>query len=112
MHGAGVAALGLLAECGRWTGQATPAPEIPRIGYLGVFSDSPRISAAPFLQGRRDLLYTEGQNILTERRWVGTDYSRLPALAAADDNDRVAVQIESREYPLLVLVPQLRPVVR
>jgi hypothetical protein len=32
-------------------------------------------------------------------------------LAGADDNGRVAVQVEGRQYPLLVPAPQLRRVV-
>jgi putative tryptophan/tyrosine transport system substrate-binding protein len=82
MHGAGTVGLALLAGCGRLPGQAQQSARIPRIGYLGVFSDAPGPSTEPFVQGLKDLQYAEGQNILIEWRWAGTDSERIRDLAA------------------------------
>jgi putative ABC transport system substrate-binding protein len=83
VQGAGVAGLGLLAGCGRLPGLGEPPPKIARIGFLGT---GPREGRAfmlePFLQGLRELGYSEGQNILIEYRFSENRDDRLPALAA------------------------------
>jgi putative ABC transport system substrate-binding protein len=54
--------------------------KIPRIGFLGSVSSSPRIGA--FRQGLRELGYVEGKNIIIEWRHHEGKLDRLPALAA------------------------------
>ena len=54
--------------------------KIPRIGYLGSVSSSPRI--ATFRQGLRELGYVEGKNIIIEWRHHEGKVDRLPTLAA------------------------------
>jgi putative tryptophan/tyrosine transport system substrate-binding protein len=82
LQGAGAMGLGLVAGCGRLPGQAQAPAKVPRIGYLGVFSDAPGPSAEPFRQGLHDLHYAEGHNILIEWRWAGPNSDRLPELTA------------------------------
>jgi putative ABC transport system substrate-binding protein len=52
------------------------------IGFLGVDSmlQAPRLAA--FVQGLRELGYTEGRNIVLEQRWAEGDFALLPRLAA------------------------------
>ena len=66
-------------------GEAQPAANVPRIGFLAPNSPTdPR--ALRFLQalrqGLRELGYAEGQNIAIEFRWAEGKYDRLPGLAA------------------------------
>src|SRR4051812_16167026 len=69
VQGAGLAGLGLLAECGRLPGQTQPPLKLPRIGYLlgvppvaAVLSASdPRTQpAAAFREGLREHGWVEG----------------------------------------------------
>jgi ABC-type uncharacterized transport system substrate-binding protein len=62
------------------TAEAQQPGKIPRIGYLGSVSSSPRIET--FRQGLRELGYVEGKNIFIERRHHEGKIDRLPALAA------------------------------
>ncbi len=62
---------------------AQQAGKVPRIGFLGVTSESAfgdRLEA--FRKGLRDLGYVEGKNLNIEVRWARGHYERLPALAA------------------------------
>jgi putative ABC transport system substrate-binding protein len=81
VQGAGMTGLGLLAGCGQMPGQAAPS-RVARIGYLGVFPGTPSPSAEAFLQGLRDLHYTEGQNFRMEWRRAEPDSPGLEDLAA------------------------------
>jgi putative ABC transport system substrate-binding protein len=84
MAGAGAAALGLLAGCGRWPGQAQQSSaKVYRIGYLSVLSlavTRPRIDA--LRQALGELSWIEGQNFTFERRLAEGQAERLPDLAA------------------------------
>ena len=74
-------ALGILAV--PLAAHAQQAGKIPRIGFLGLTSESAlgdRLGA--FRQGLRDLGYVEGKNLVIEFRWAEGHYERLPALAA------------------------------
>jgi len=65
-------------------GEAQPAANLPRIGFLAPSSPSdPRVARylEAFHQGLRELGYVEGQNIVIEFRWAGAHYDRLPGLA-------------------------------
>ncbi len=62
----------------------------PRIGYLAVDLASGIRNRDAFLQGLRDLGYSEGRNVLIEYRDAEGRLERLPALAAA----LVALKVE------------------
>jgi putative tryptophan/tyrosine transport system substrate-binding protein len=81
MQGAGAVGLGLLAGCGRWPGQAAPAPKVPRIGSLWPGSSDDGRSES-FRRGLRELGYVEDQNIEIVWRFADGDLTRLTALAA------------------------------
>jgi putative ABC transport system substrate-binding protein len=68
----GVAAAPLAAE-------AQQAGKIPRIGVLAL-SQAPPVDS--FFQSLRDLGWSEGRNIVIERRYAEGRVDRLPALAA------------------------------
>jgi putative ABC transport system substrate-binding protein len=53
---------------------------LPVIGLLGIDPAAP--GPVAFIQGLRDLGYTEGRNILIESRWAEGNPERFPALAA------------------------------
>ena len=53
---------------------------MPVIGLLGIDPGAP--GPVAFMQGLRDLGYTEGSNILIESRWAEGNPERFPALAA------------------------------
>jgi putative tryptophan/tyrosine transport system substrate-binding protein len=78
--GAGAAALGLLAGCGRLPWQAEPPARVPRIGFLRG-SEGDNMYAA-FEQGLQELGYVEGHNILIERRDAAGQPARHPELVA------------------------------
>jgi putative ABC transport system substrate-binding protein len=58
---------------------AQQTAKVPRIGYLGTVSSSPRIEA--FRRGLRDLGYIEGKNIVIEWRFAQGKFDRFPGLA-------------------------------
>jgi putative ABC transport system substrate-binding protein len=63
--------------------EAQQPKKIARVGYLAAVStaaDAPRLEA--FRQGLLDLGYIEGQNLIIEYRHEGSDFERLPELAA------------------------------
>jgi len=60
--------------------EAQQPKKVPRIGYLTLRA-SPTENDEAFLQGLRDLGYTDGRNIAIENRWAGGKTDRLPALA-------------------------------
>ena len=64
-------------------------PPFPVIGFLKT-AGSPKADAA-LLQGLRETGYSEGQNVVIERRSAEGHYERLPALAAELVGRRVAV---------------------
>ena len=76
-----ILALGFLAV--PLAAEAQPAGKVYRVGWLAgaAAADSPLVYGA-FLQGRRDHGYTEGSNLIIERRTAQGDLDRLPALAA------------------------------
>jgi ABC-type uncharacterized transport system substrate-binding protein len=79
--GAFILALGILAA--PLAAHAQQAGKVPRIGFLGVTSESAfgdRLGA--FRDGLRDRGYVEGKNLVIEFRWAEGHYDRLPALAA------------------------------
>jgi putative ABC transport system substrate-binding protein len=53
---------------------------MPVLGLLGIDPGAP--GPVAFIQGLRDLGYTEGRNILIESRWAEGNPERFPALAA------------------------------
>jgi len=91
VHGVGVAALGLVAGCGRWPGQAPAvAPKVPTIGYLapgfGESADSPQGTTVEerdaFRHGLSALGYVEGHNLVIEYRYAGDSEAGLREAAA------------------------------
>src|SRR4051812_9918660 len=92
VQGASVAGLGLLAGCGRGSGQepAPPSP-VPRLGFL---IQGPRETSSivePFLLGLREHGLVEGQNIVIEYRSAGGVAERLPQLATELVNAHVDI---------------------
>jgi putative ABC transport system substrate-binding protein len=82
VQGAGIAGLGLVAGCGRLPLLGQQAAKIPRIGFLAVGSPDGRAPLiAAFLQGLRDLGYTEGENFTVEYRFSDGQDERLVELA-------------------------------
>ncbi len=70
--------LGLLA--GPLPTEAQKAGKMPRIGYLHFRAGPVAIDEA-FLQGLRDLGWTEGQNFAIEYRWAAGKRDRYPVMA-------------------------------
>jgi putative ABC transport system substrate-binding protein len=88
-----------LAAAGWWRtaqAQAQPAPRVAVIGYLAQRASAWPLDTA-FLEGLRDLGYTEGRHFRMEYRW-GPTAAELPALAADLVRSRVDV-IVSSGYP-------------
>src|SRR5277367_6831492 len=74
--------------------RAQQAGKLPVIGCLnGGAAHDPLFESltGEFLSALKDAGYLEGQNIEFDFRWAEGDYSRLPALAAALVDKRVAV---------------------
>jgi putative tryptophan/tyrosine transport system substrate-binding protein len=69
VQGAGAAGLALLAGCGRWPGQSAESSKVPQIGLLNL-ATSGRVPANEevFLQALREHGYTDGHNVIIERR--------------------------------------------
>src|SRR5688572_17579898 len=80
VQGAGVVGLGLLAGCGRWPGQATPA-KVPRVGVLFVVASASSPEANAVREGLRELGYVDGQNVSMAFRSAEGSLERLDALA-------------------------------
>ena len=57
------------------------AGNVPRIGFLGTFQESPHYQA--FQHGLHDIGYADGQNLRIERRFSEGKADRLPELATA-----------------------------
>ena len=79
-----LAGLGLFAGCGMLPPTVERARRAPRLGYLhpgGSTVPGLRAFQGAFLDGMRDLGYTEGGNLTIEWRWAEGDETRLPALA-------------------------------
>jgi len=83
-----IAAVGvglLAAPLAAWAQQAG---KVYRIGVLvsavprADMAGSPSPTERAFLQGLRELGYTEGENVVIERRSVGNELDRVPAIAA------------------------------
>jgi putative ABC transport system substrate-binding protein len=75
--------LTLLLLVAPMTAQAQPAGKVPTIGLLN--NSSATANARPFAaftQALRELGYTEGQNIIIERRYAEGRPEQLPTLAA------------------------------
>lgn len=88
-----------LAAAGWWRPGETlaqPAPRLAVIGYLAQRAGPWPLDTA-FLEGLRDLGYTEGRHFRMEYRW-GPTAAELPALAADLVRQRVDV-IVSSGYP-------------
>lgn len=63
--------------------ETQPAGRVYRIGFLAGGSPGPSApNVEQFLQGLRELGYTEGQNLAIEYRWAEGKLDRLPELAA------------------------------
>jgi putative ABC transport system substrate-binding protein len=95
----GNAALAALAAAGWWRPgpvHAQPAPRMAVVGYLAQRAGPSPLDIA-FLEGLRDLGYTEGRHFRMEYRW-GPTAADLPALAADLVRSRVDV-IVSSGYP-------------
>jgi putative ABC transport system substrate-binding protein len=64
-------------------GEAQPAPNVPRIGWLGgPTRESAEVFVREFRRGLKELGWVEGQNIVIEWRFAGGRAERLPDLAA------------------------------
>jgi putative ABC transport system substrate-binding protein len=56
---------------------------VPVVGYLDVGAPEERASlTAAFRKGVSETGYVEGDNVAIEYRWAGTQFDRIPALAA------------------------------
>jgi ABC-type uncharacterized transport system substrate-binding protein len=79
----GIFAFALTFAFGEATAHAQQTKNIPRIGYLSAaFPSTSPARVKAFLQGLRELGYTEGKNIVIEYRYAAGKLERLPALAA------------------------------
>jgi hypothetical protein len=86
MLGAGVSVVGLgvLAGCGRLSGQAQQPPKLARVGVLLPYAadSAPSLELLDsFRAGLHDWGYVDGQNLLLDYRYSGGQNARLPALA-------------------------------
>jgi ABC-type uncharacterized transport system substrate-binding protein len=78
-----VVALGLVLASGVGGLDAQPSGKIARIGIVSVGTDAarPGLQWTAFVEGLRALGYTEGQNILIERRFAAGRAERVPGFA-------------------------------
>src|SRR5262245_4980856 len=72
-------AVALMLLAGPLAAEGQSARNVPRIGFLGTFQESPHYQA--FVQGLRDVGLVEGQNLSIERRYSEGKAGRLPDLA-------------------------------
>jgi ABC-type uncharacterized transport system substrate-binding protein len=75
-----VLVLGLLAS--PIAGEAQRKGQVPRIAFLSSTSPGTSPATEAFLQGLRDLGYSEGKNIIVEWRWGRGTTQRFPEFAA------------------------------
>ena len=68
-------------------------PPLPVVAFLHQGRSDGVVASyvAGFAQGLNDVGYTEGQNVLIERRWAEGHYDQLPAIAADLVHHRAAV---------------------
>jgi putative tryptophan/tyrosine transport system substrate-binding protein len=87
VQGMGAMGLAMAAGCGRWPGQAAPAPKVARIGVLASPEPIEEAGYELLRHALRDLGYVEGQNLVLEPRFpeereamlsVAADLVRLP----------------------------------
>jgi ABC-type uncharacterized transport system substrate-binding protein len=64
------------------TAEAQQAGKVWRIGYLGYAHPTEAKDLETFRQRLRDLGYVEGNNLVIESRLAGSNFERLPTLAA------------------------------
>ena len=76
----GLAPIGAVAHAQEY--KAQQAAKVPRIGFLETNRAASPHTPEAFLQGLRDLGYTEGRNVVIEYRDAEGKLERLPALAA------------------------------
>ena len=57
-------------------------PPLPVVAFLHQGRSDGDVDVATFAQGLNDIGYTEGQDVLIERRWAEGHYDQLPAIAA------------------------------
>jgi len=83
----------IIASLASYTIAATAQRSIPIVGGLSPAARPAQFDStayAGFLQGMRELGYTEGKDYLIEWRFAEGDFTRLPALA----NDLVALNVK------------------
>ena len=85
----------LLALC--ISAEAQQPKKVPRIGYLSLRSGF-GVNDEAFRQGLRELGYTEGQNIVVERRYAREKFERLPELASELVRLKVDIIVASGGY--------------
>jgi putative tryptophan/tyrosine transport system substrate-binding protein len=91
----GLVAFWLLAvPCGTL---AQPATKIPRIGFLGIDSDTQAARVAAFRDGLHELGYVDGRNIIIEYQWAEGHIDRLPKLASELVRSRVDIIVTAGE---------------
>jgi putative tryptophan/tyrosine transport system substrate-binding protein len=67
-------------------------PALPVVGFIRDGSaDSNALFSAAFRKGLNETGYVEGQNVMVEYHWLGTQRDRLPALLADLVRRHVAV---------------------
>jgi len=79
-----------------WPRPASAQKAVPVVGLLSSLSPEPVVKAvAAIYEGLKDQGFVAGQNVKSEERWAGGDYSRLPAMAKdlADRNVAVIITI-------------------
>jgi putative ABC transport system substrate-binding protein len=82
MQAAGAVGLGLLAECGRWPGQAQDPPKVYRLGVFHVGADHIPPALPGLRAGLQALGYVEGQNL--ELDWRNLVDEAAAAATAAE----------------------------
>ena len=98
----GLAGLTMAALGAQFAHAADPAPRVVRVGFVGPTSAStaPR-GVAAFWEHLRELGWTEGDNLIVERRWAEGQMERLPALMAEVIERKVDVLVTHSTSPAL-----------